>query len=140
MFHWNRCVWHSIETCIPSLEWLVPTVIKLHVWSGQGNPATAATTVDESNPHMLPFQATQKVNNLKKFINNWEWCFKKNMCTVYFNTIILMFLTFFRYIILAISLSIKISDDLSTIYLKHDQWYKLSNDIQIFEYTIKQGK
>ena len=52
------------ETCIPSLESFGPTVIKLH--SGQGNPDAAAydtadaATADESNPCMLPSQATQK--------------------------------------------------------------------------------
>ena len=56
LFHWNRCVaGHCIETCIPSLKWFGPTVTNLCF--GHGNPDAAAA--DESNPCMLPFQATQ---------------------------------------------------------------------------------
>ena len=63
LFHWNICVaWHSIETCIPSLEWFGSTVTKL--CSGQENLDAAAddtdddAAADKSNPYMLPFQAT----------------------------------------------------------------------------------
>ena len=58
-----------------SLEWLGPTVTKL--CSVQGNLDADAATADESNPYMLPFQATQK--GLRKEERTYLWVGMFNM-------------------------------------------------------------